>query len=484
MMRGSRILALLGMGALVLPAGSLGESKVNEKSGSHQAKASKDAAAKDGDQNNTSAKNAKSHRLLNARVKILGNGMRVVVVEDHAVPRASVGVLYGVGSCDDPENVFGLSHMTEHMFFHGSAKYPKIDATVEGIGGSLNACTSEDWTMYIEDVPVAALNTIFDLEADRMKNFYLKDDKIFKKEQQAVYEERLMCVENPPLGLADEYIKLALFPQHPYGKEIIGSRKNILAYSREAIMKHYQTWYRPNNATLIVIGDVKAAEIFRLADQYFGKIAKRDVPARDRQKNNLKDGIHHQITYYSDKVASPKIEFWYHTPHHSVEGYAEEVALLVGLQALFGSTLFKFRRYFEDEKSWVSSLDYIWEESLDARPTCISASLMPGVTPEKFIREFRKRLAEVLRKGLDRAEFERARQGWLTSTKYKVFKGHGNIRFALVRLALGYTLEQIEALPQYIATTTYDQVMAVLRKAFSVDPLGIVLCLPEVQRKA
>lgn len=418
--------------------------------------------------------------LLHTKSTTLANGLRVIVITDHAVPRVSVGVLYNVGSADDPEDLIGLSHMTEHMFFHGSERFPDSGITLGNLGGSINACTSEDFTLYVTDAPSSALSTIFDVEADRMGNFHLTNNEIFLKEKMAVFEERLMCVENPPLGLAEEYIQNALSPQHPYGKEIIGSRGNIENYTLNAVNEHYRRWYKPNNAILIVIGDAEASEVFELAEQYFGSIPKGAIPERKRPMNALKDNVHHTVTYYNDKVATPKIDFLYNVPHHSVEGIAAEVALKIGLEALFGGTVFAFQRYFEDEKALVSSMEVDIEDTFDPFPVTLSVQLMPGVTVEKFQKIFKKKLKTLLEKGLPKEEFERAKRGFSIDALYRSQNGQQKMRILLSKLAMGYTLEQIEALPQSLDETSYEQVMGVLRTVFSVEPFGTVLYLPKI----
>lgn len=417
--------------------------------------------------------------LFNAKTTTLSNGLVVVVVEDHAVPRVSIGLLYHVGSCDDPESLFGLSHMTEHMFFHGSKKYPNIDVTVGNLGGYVNACTSEDFTMYISDCPAESINTIFDIEADRMANFCLKDDKIFKKEQMAVYEERLMRVENLPLGIASEYIMASLSPQHPYGRDIGGMRHNIIAYSRAAIMDHYKKFYKPNNATLIVIGDVQATRVFEDAERFFGGIPRGSVPKRKRPENALQKDIYHEITYYSDKVASNKVDFIYNTPHQSTCDLIKIYALYIGLDALFDGVVYQFSRYFIDKKSLVYGLYCNYQASLDPRPLTISAALMPKVSLERFKKEFNKKIKNVLKNGLTHKEFERAKKNYLTNMVYRARDGHDKIRFAFANLALGFKINQIELIPEILNSITYEQTHEALKEVFSVKPFGVVCFIPK-----
>jgi zinc protease len=422
-------------------------------------------------------------KLFNAKVKTLSNGLNVIVIEDKEIPRISVGVLYGVGSCDDPENLFGLSHITEHMFFHGSKKYPHLDKTIGNVGGEINACTSEDFTMYITDCPNSALPLIFDIESDRMGNFSLKNKEIFEKEQMAVFEERLMSVENQPLGVAFEYIYAALSPQHPYGKEIIGTRKNIKSYSMQVINEHYKKWYKPNNAHLIVIGDVDGQSVFNLAEQYFGQIPAGEVPKREREKNALENDISHKITYYSDKVATSKVRMLFSGLHHTNCTAKEFFALNIGLAALFDGVAFEFYRYFSDTKSLVSSMNCYYQTSLDPKPICISVDLMPGVQSKPFLKKFFERLRRAIANGLDVSEFNRAKQGYLTSATYATCDSHSKIRLVFAKLAMGWTVNQIESTLDDIDSVTIEDVNKQLRTVFEKSPIGLVIVSPKNNKK-
>ncbi|GHS93613.1 peptidase M16 [Alphaproteobacteria bacterium] len=418
--------------------------------------------------------------LFQAKTKTLSNGLRVVVVEDHMVPRVSIGILYNVGSGDDPDDFFGVSHMLEHMLFRCSEKYPDLDATIENVGGSSNAETSYDHTMYVYDCPTQARTLIFDIAADQMAHFSLNSPKkkdIFKTEQMAVLEERLMRYENPPLGIPIEYIGTALSPQHPYGRMIGGSRKNIRAYTPEAVMNHYKKWYKPNNATVIVVGDVRAPLVFAEVEKTFGAIPKGPVPERKREQNALTKDFHQDIVYYSDKVQLPRVSLSYNAPHFKTSDLKKIQALSIGLGILFEGSVYKFSRYFLDEKDYVASLDCSYGQSFDPRPLVVSASIKISV--EKFLKEFDKKLKKVLKNGVASAEFERAKKSSLTRIAYRSRDGHEKIRSAFVDLANDFTVEQIENTPNIIELATSDDVNAALREVFSVPPLSIVKILPK-----
>jgi zinc protease len=444
--------------------------KVTKKIGSVEAKKQKDVEYK-------------KQKLFNAKSKTLKNGLQIIVVEDHDIPRISVGVLYRVGSCDDPANLFGLSHMTEHMFFHGSKKYPSIDKALGNVGGGVNACTSSDFTLYTTDCPSSALHLVLDIEADRMRDFNLEDEDIFNKEKMAVTEERLMRVENSPLGLASEYIDASLSPQHPYGKEIIGSMKNIDAYSMNAVNEHYRKWYAPNNACIVIIGDVDHQAVFHLADQYFGNIPAGQAPKREREKNSIDSDIVHKITYQSDKVTTAKVDLLYNAPHHTTFSQKELFALDIGLCALFNGVAYDFYRYLADKKSLISGINYSCGPSLNPAPLRISVELMPDVPSKRFLKTFFDGMQKVITKGLSSREFNRAKRSCLTSATYATCDSHRKIRMVFVQLAMGYTIEQIESTIDDINSVTIDDVNKMLNTVFGQKPIGIAKVLPKTRKQ-
>lgn len=430
--------------------------------------------------------------LFNARTHVLSNGLRIIVVEDHDVPRISIGVLFNVGSADDPASLFGLSHMAEHMYFKGTARYPKPDVTISNLGGSTNAFTSRDCTMFTTEIPAQSLEVVLDLEADRLRNATKINTAEFPKERDAVFEERLMRIDNDPLGLADEHISAALSPLHPYGKEIIGTQQNIRAYRAKDVLNHYRTWYVPGNATLVVVGDACADGVFAMADRLFGSIPVRSTPPRYRpDAYALRWDMQKEMIYTTDKVANTKISFLYNTPHHrsfssdataSLDGMVFTAAFEIAAQALFGSWVYDFSRYFIDKKQMIFGFHYDFPRSLDPDPFSVSATLRPGVSLEKFREAFSDRLAHVLKKGLPREDFDRAKRLILFNFRYELPDSHDSIRTFFTCLAKGMSFEHVVALPRILQAVTYEQVNAALRVVFGRAPCATVILSPSKER--
>ncbi len=206
----------------------------------------------------------------------LENGLKVFVIEDHSAPVVTVQVWYKVGSKHEPLGMTGSAHLLEHMMFRGSkhveGDYSRI---IDELGGMDNAFTSFDETAYFAEVPKSALEKVIMMEADRMRHLTFEG---FEEERNVVIEERRWRTENDPEGALWEALFATSFWVHPYHHPVIGWRSDLENVSLKQIKDFYNTYYAPNNAYLIVVGDVEAEEVFKLARKYFGKYEPADIP--------------------------------------------------------------------------------------------------------------------------------------------------------------------------------------------------------------
>lgn len=209
-------------------------------------------------------------------VDTLPNGLTVIVHEDHSVPIVAVNIWYHVGSGDEKTGRTGFAHLFEHLMFTGSqhAEYPAFDRLLEAAGSDNNGSTTEDRTNYYEYGPSTALPLMLFLEADRMGTLtnVMTTEKV-DLQRDVVKNERRQSYENQPYGLANETILAMLYPKaHPYSWPVIGSMTDLSAAALEDVKDFFRRYYTPNNASLVVAGDVKAAEVIQLARKYFGEI--------------------------------------------------------------------------------------------------------------------------------------------------------------------------------------------------------------------
>ncbi len=209
----------------------------------------------------------------------LHNGLKVLVIENHRAPVVVSQIWYKVGSSYEHAGITGLSHVVEHMMFKGTPKYPagKFSEIIAQKGGRENAFTGADYTAYFQRIAKQHLALCFKLEADRMHNLLLKKSA-FKKEIEVIKEERRMRTDDKPMALTAERLNAAAFANDPYHHPVIGWMEDLNKLTVKDVRKWYKKWYAPNNATLVVDGDVNAADVFRLANKYFGAIPKSSIP--------------------------------------------------------------------------------------------------------------------------------------------------------------------------------------------------------------
>ena len=247
----------------------------------------------------------------------LDNGMKILVLEDSSIPNANMYLFWKVGSRNEVPGITGISHFFEHMMFNGSAKYgPKMfDRTMEAAGGANNAYTSENVTVYTNWFPVGAMETIFDLEADRIAHLDI-DAAMVESERGVVASERTTGLENSNWRVLQEELKGAAFRAHPYSWSVIGHESDIAAWSLQDLRQYHSTYYAPNNAVVVIAGDVKLAQVKALADQYFAPIPAK-IPPREIRTVEPQQKGERRVFVKKASVSTPNVMLAYHIPETS-----------------------------------------------------------------------------------------------------------------------------------------------------------------------
>lgn len=237
------------------------------------------------------AKAAQARPGAGIEVRTLKNGLKIIVWPDQDIPNVSLFNFVRVGSRNERPGITGLSHFFEHMMFNGAKKYGpgQFDSVMEAAGGSNNASTSEDITTYMNWFPSSALETIFDLEGDRLGHLAF-DPKIIESERGVVYSERRSSVDNDNAGALSEQVQATAFVAHPYQIPVIGWPSDIESWRIEDLQRFFQTYYAPNNATMVVVGAVTPSEVFALAEKYLGSIPSQPPPEPVRTKEPEQQG--------------------------------------------------------------------------------------------------------------------------------------------------------------------------------------------------
>ena len=265
--------------------------------------------------------------------RVLANGLKVLVKEEHRSPVVVSQIWYKVGSSYEPSGITGISHMLEHMMFKGTNKHPagEFSKIIAENGGRENAFTGRDYTAYFQTLEKSRLAISFELEADRMHNINLLAEEL-EKELQVVMEERRMRTEDNPRAKLQEYLMAMAYSNSPYRNPVIGWPTDIENYQIEDLQQWYQQWYAPNNATLIVAGDVQADEVFKLAEQYFAHIPGKAIKVLKPQTEMTQVGVRRMTVKLPAKV--PYILMAYKVPSLKTgylpwEAYALDVLVAV-----------------------------------------------------------------------------------------------------------------------------------------------------------
>jgi zinc protease len=250
----------------------------------------------------------------------LKNGMKFLVIEDNSIPNANMYFFYRVGSRNEHQGITGLSHFFEHMMFNGAKKYgPKqFDRTMEFNGGSNNAYTTENVTVYTDWFPASATETIFDLEGDRIASLSI-DPKMVESERGVVLSERSTGLENSPWELLGQSVVAQAFEEHPYHWPVIGYEDDMKNWKQSDLEQYFKTYYAPNNCVAVVSGSVKFDEVKRLAEKYIEPIPAQPEPPKIKIVEPPQTG-ERRILVQKD-VATPYLNIVYHTPESKNEDY-------------------------------------------------------------------------------------------------------------------------------------------------------------------
>src|SRR5918911_43862 len=252
---------------------------------------------------------------MNFKERTLANGMRVYSLEDHSSPTVAIQVWYHVGSKDDPEGRSGFAHLFEHIMFKSTKnmKSEMMDRLTEDVGGYNNAFTADDMTVYYEVVPSNSLETLLWAEADRLSSLNV-DDANFKSERDVVKEEFRQSVLAPPYGRFQYLLDQKSFTKHPYRRPTIGSIEDLDAASLENVRAFHATFYRPDNATLVVVGDFDERQLDGWVDKYLGRIPKPAAPLPRVQVKEPARTKEARFTEYGPNVPLPGVAFTYLIP--------------------------------------------------------------------------------------------------------------------------------------------------------------------------
>jgi zinc protease len=333
----------------------------------------------------------------------LKNGMKMLVLEDHSIPNANMYLFFRVGSRNENLGITGLSHFFEHMMFNGAKKYgPKMfDKYMEAAGGSNNASTSQDLTIYTDWFPKGALEQIFDLEADRIANLSF-DEKMIESERGVVHSEYTTGIENNPAEMLDMQVQSTAFFAHPYKWSVIGYESDILSWKKEDLVNYFKTYYAPNNCLVVIVGDVSFDNVKNLAIKYFEPIPGNVPPPKIRTIEPPQNG-EKRLVVYKD-VSTPNIEIVYHVPEASNPDY---YALDILGSVLSSGNSSRLRKALVFDKQLAISIYGGMDATLDPYLFNISAVAARGVSTDAVEKAIYDELDRIKNNGVDEQELQK-----------------------------------------------------------------------------
>ena len=408
--------------------------------------------------------------LFNPSTFTLDNGMQVVVVENRRAPVVAHWVWYKVGTADSPVGKSGLPHYLEHLMFKGTEKIPpgEFSKIVARLGGNDNAMTSYDFTAYFQMIARDRLETVMEMEADRMVNLRITEEDSVT-ERDVILEERRSRVDNEPASLLGERLAAVQYLNHPSGLPVIGWFHEIQSFTREDALAFYRTWYAPNNAILVVVGDITAEELKPLAERTYGRIPARPVPPRERLREPPQ-ASERVVELRHERVRQPSVTISYLAPSYNTEGGERAYALEV-LAELFGSgtTSRLYRALVVDRGLAAGAGAFYRGSSLDQTTFRIYATPRPGVTLEEVEAALDEEIAKLLAGQITEEEVARVKKRMLAEATYARDSLSGVARIFGVALTTGQTVEDVEAWPERIEAVTVEEVRAAAREVLKPE---------------
>jgi zinc protease len=403
---------------------------------------------------------ANSQTMAKAQQFTLPNGLVGVVIPDNRAPVVTHMVWYRIGAADEPTGKSGIAHFLEHLMFKATKKIPagEFSKIVSRLGGNDNAFTGHDATAYFQRIAKSRLSQVMSMEADRMVNLQLAEKEVLT-ERDVILEERRSRVENNPSAILDEQMSAALYRNHHYGIPVIGWEHEIAALSRKDALDFYKAYYAPNNAILVVSGDVTLDEVKKLAEEHYGKLKPsaaikprervKEPPMRTPLRVELKD----------QRAGKPMWSRHYYAPSYvtAKPGEAEALDLLMKVVG-GGPTSRLYKKLVMGSQVASSAGGYYGGSGLDSTKIGVYAMPNDGVEMDKVEAAVDEVLTEVKEKGITTAELERAKANYIAEYVYESDNQSTLARRYGWGLVVGRTIQDLDAWPDRLSKVTPEDV--------------------------
>ena len=396
----------------------------------------------------------------------LANGLEVVVIPDHRTPVVTHMLWYRVGAADETAGKTGLAHFLEHLMFKGTEKNPQglFSQTVSNIGGQENAFTSSDYTGYFQRTAREHLKMLMEFEADRMTGLVLTDD-VVKPELQVVLEEQNMRVANNPAARLGEQMDAALYLNHPYGRPVIGWRHEIEQLNREGALEFYRRFYAPNNAILVVAGDVTADEVRTMAEETYGKVPRfAEIKPRLRPQEPAQQAAR-TVTLADPRVTQPSVSRYYLAPSSlkARPGESEAIDVLAHILGR-GSNSRLYQKLVVDKNIAVNAGASYDGTTVDNTRFGVYGSPKPGTTLPQLEQAIDVVIDDLIEHGVTAEELERAKSRMIADSVYANDNQRMMAQWYGASLATGATVDEVRTWPDRIRLVTAEAVRDAARR--------------------
>lgn len=414
----------------------------------------------------------------------LNNGLKLIVKEDHRAPVVVSQVWYRTGALDEVNGKTGVAHVLEHMMFKGTKKVPagQFSKLIAAAGGRENAFTGMDYTCYFQQLEKSNLPLAFRLEADRMANLIITKEE-FEKEIKVVMEERRWRTEDKPQAKVNEQFQAMTYRAHPYGRPVVGHMNDLENMTAADAQEWYDNWYAPNNATVVVVGDVKAKEVLALAKQHFGKLKPKTLPARKPQVEPAQIGTRRAVVKAPGKL--PYLAMGFHAPtltgDKASENAWEPYALDVLAGVLSGNASARLNQKLVRETALAVSVDAGYGSTNRGRQSLFELVGTPAAnkTVVELEKAFIAEIDKVKKEGVTQQELDRVKAAVIASDVYQrdsmFYQGMliGQLE------TMGYSWRLLDEYSEKLKAVTSEQVQAVAKKYLVEENMTVATLAPQ-----
>lgn len=401
----------------------------------------------------------------------LANGLDVVVIPDHRAPVVTHMVWYRVGAADELPRVSGIAHFLEHLMFKGTDKIApgEFSKIVARHGGEDNAFTSQDVTAYFQRVAKEKLPMIMEMEADRMANLKLLEKDVLT-ERDVILEERRSRIENSPSSILNEQMSAALYQSHPYGIPVIGWMHEMKELSRQDALNHYTKYYAPNNAILVVAGDVTADEVRELAEKFYGPVKRGEELAKRLRPMEPKQMAPRRITLKDERAGKLTWQRQYLSPSYKTapKGTTEALELLMKV-AVEGTTSRLYKKLVVQSKLASSTGGGYSASGMDYGSLYLYAMPVKGVSVEQIEAAVDEVFQDILKNGITELELARARNSYIADYIYGNDSQSGLARRYGFALSTGWSIQDVESYPDRLKLVKVEDLKRVAETYLDIN---------------